>query len=177
MVITENFAVLNDPSIHKSSVHPFILHISPSSIHPLLLSSAPPLLPKLISPGPLSLHSSKSQSLHHCIDPHTSIHLSSMNTSFHPFSLPSLSSPTLPFFFFFPWLLTPVEGLLQQDLTRSTTSAVPARTHTHVYTHSHTHTKALPTGCRRKDTQTSFSQLPEQLKWPGRDCAEERKRE
>lgn len=34
----------------------------------------------------------------------------------------------------------------------------------------HTHTKAVPTGCRLKDTQTSFSQLPEQLKWPGRLC-------
>ncbi len=153
---------MTHPTITHLLVHMSCLSVHhwsiPSCYHlplPGFPNSSPPAFPPFVHPD-----------LNPSIDPHTQTYIYPLRIylSNRPFFLPSL------LFSFLPRLLIPVERFLQQDLTRSTTSAVPARERTH------SHAKSLPTGRRRKDTQTSFSQLPEQLKWPGRVCAEQRRR-
>ncbi len=95
MVITDNFAVLNDPFIHYSSVHPYILRIYPSSIHPLLLSSAPPQLPQTHLPKP-SLHSFIQISIPPSQYRSTHRHSSILYEYIYPTILPSLPPSLLP---------------------------------------------------------------------------------
>lgn len=128
-----------------SSINHLFIHISWVSIHhrsilscyllplPCLLNSSPPALstfihPNLNPPFAISIHS---QTLIYPLW----IYLSSP-----PFSRVPL-----------PWLLIPVEGLLQQGLTRSTTSAVPVWEHTHTRRQTHTH-KGSP--YRMQDVKT-----------------------
>ena len=152
---------INHLSVHTSckSIH----HRSiPSCYHqplPSFPSSSPPALspfihPNLNPPIPVSIHTE------------TFIYPLWIYLSNHLFCPPS----------FLPWLLIPVVRLSTARLNTLHHLRCPC-TWAHTHTHTHADTKALPTGCRRKDTQTSFSQLPEQLKWPGRVCAVQRRRE
>ena len=83
-----------------SSINHLSVHTSCKSIHhrsiPSCYHQPLPGFPNSSPPGPLSIHSSKSQSPHPSIDPYRDIHLSSMNISIQPSILPSLHPPLAP---------------------------------------------------------------------------------
>ncbi len=101
-VIPYNHSIL--PSIHVSSIHPFI-YASPCIKHPIFLSIHPSIIPLSILPSlHLCFYQSMHQTLNFSIYPsiHPPAHTSIIYLSFHPSMYPSIfllsmhPSPPLP---------------------------------------------------------------------------------